>query len=78
MFAGSHGSSFFVVTPIAQTIREQQATQLSEADFIHLQTMEAIHQSDGLAADEDEIAPARKDDTESSPWLELTQWPEYV
>lgn len=78
MFAGSHGSSFFVVTPIAQTIREQQATQLSEADFVHLQTMEAIHRSDGLAADEDEIAPTSKDDTESSPWLELTRWPEYV
>jgi hypothetical protein len=34
--------------------------------------------SDGLATDEDGIAPISNDVTERCPWLELTRWPEYV
>lgn len=69
---------YFEVTPEAQERRTRDAANMTEADFIASQTNEAILRSDGLAADEDDIAPAHKDITETSPWLELTRWPEYV
>lgn len=38
---------------------------------------EALRQADNIVEIEDGIAPVESDVTESSPWLELTRWPEY-
>lgn len=77
-FTAGPSSSYFVVTPAAQAQRARQALEMSEADFVQAQVDAAILRSDDIAAAEDAIAPTAKDVTETSPWLELTRWPEYV
>ncbi|KAJ6111299.1 hypothetical protein N7486_003534 [Penicillium sp. IBT 16267x] len=76
---GAH-SSYFVVTPDPAELPSPQApaSEINEAAFIQAQVDIALLRSDGIADAEDKIAPAEKDETEASPWLELTRWPEYI
>ncbi|KAJ5557940.1 hypothetical protein N7513_003526 [Penicillium frequentans] len=71
-------SSYFVVTPAADERQIRQALEMKEADFIQAQVDLALLRSDGIAEAENEVAPTNNDETETSPWLELTRWPEYV
>lgn len=69
---------FFTVTPETQARRASQALHMNEAEFVQSQVDEALRRSDGIAEVEDTIAPISSDVTETSPWLDLTQWPEYI
>jgi hypothetical protein len=51
---------------------------MTESEFIQSQVDLALLRSDGFAEAEDEIAPTDADETEASPWLKLTRWPEYT
>jgi hypothetical protein len=67
-----------VVTPIADERRIRPALEITKADFIQSQVNSAPLRSDGLAKAKDKIVPTHHDETETSPWLELTRWPEYI
>lgn len=79
-FPSRAGSSFFQVTPPAQTQRTRQAAAMSEVDFIRSQVEDALAQDAATVKAAEQLVPdpISKDSTEVSPWLELTRWPEYL
>lgn len=51
---------------------------MNESEIVQSQVDETLRRSDGIAEVEDTIAPVSSDVTETSPWLDLTRWPEYI
>lgn len=73
-------SFYFTVTPDPEEVLNTRtpAPKSDEAAFIQAQVEFALLRSGEIADVEDSIAPTENDDTEASPWLELTRWPEYI
>ena len=73
-------SYYFAVTPDSEELLESRTLvpEIDEATFIQAQVGFALLRSNEIADAEDRIAPTENDATETSLWLELTRWPEYI
>ncbi|KAI8930742.1 hypothetical protein NX059_012350 [Plenodomus lindquistii] len=58
--------------------RRRMAKTLSEADYIRIQTVEALEEGSRETREFDDIILDYAAQTEVSPWLEKTRWPRYL
>jgi hypothetical protein len=82
--SGSRSQYFEVVSPAElqeaeETMRRRSmAKTLSEADYIRIQTVEALEEGNRETRELDDIILDNVVQTEVSPWLEMTRWPRYL